>query len=395
MFCTRCGKPNNDNALFCTECGNSLRAGSAGAAQNVSNPVNNLGNQPGTAAGIGSSIKNEYNTFSEYVGADKNIRLKFSDLFKDVFKKHTREERDKIFMAGLAGDQASTIPDALSWPKPWLYSKFFTILLSTYLLLYVAAGFFENFNMIPGLIFVGSFAVPFTLLVFFWEMNLPRNISFYDLLVIFFIGGVLSLIMTLMLYQIIYTNEVNDYLGAVLVGIIEEAGKIVAVYIFLRKRKTSSILNGILIGAAIGAGFSVFETAGYALRECLGQLLNDNPGYISATNDIIVLRGFLSGGGHISWAAISGGAMVLTSPDSCRSTAMLKNGKCWVLFSIPVVLHAIWDMPIYFLSEIFFVQIVLTIAALITIITLLRSGFTQFFRHGTGYTQPGINIGSI
>ncbi len=393
MFCPRCGKANSDDSLFCSDCGNSLRV--ANATPNADNPGKNQVNQPGTVAAIGSTIKNEYNNFSDYVGADRNIKLKFSDLFSDVFKKHNKEERDKIFMAGLAGDKTVNIPEASSWPKPWLYSKFFTILVSTYLLLYVAAEMFGNFNMVPGLIFVGAFAIPFTFIVFFWEMNLLRNISFYDLLVIFFIGGVLSLLMTLMLYQVIYTDEVNGYLQAVLVGIIEEAGKIIAIFIFLRKRKVSSILNGILIGAAIGAGFSVFETAGYALRECLGQLLDQNPEFISVTNDIIVLRGFLSGGGHISWAAISGGAMVLTSPDNCRSTAMFKNGKCWVLFSIPVVLHAIWDMPIYFLNEIFFIQIVLTAAAFVTVITLLRSGFTQFFRRVVGNAQPGENAGSM
>ncbi len=385
MFCPICGKENSENSSFCTECGSKLRLQSTGDSQNSCKNENNGYNVNANASGmkIGDTIKNEYKAFSDYVGADSSIKLKFVDLFRDVFKKHTKEDRDNIFMAGLVGDRGQIIPDAASWPKPWLYSKFFAILLSTYLLLYVAAGMFNNFNAVPGLIFIGAFAVPFTLLVFFWEMNLPRNISFYDLLVIFFIGGVLSLLMTLMLYEVIFSDKLNLYLQAVLVGIIEESGKILAGYIFLRKRKTGSILNGILIGAAIGAGFSVFETAGYALRTCLGEILKDNANYIAETNYIIVLRGFLSGGGHISWAAISCGAMVLTSPDRCSSSAMLKDSKCWTLFAIPVVLHAIWDMPIDFLSDIFFVQIVLTAAAFLTVITLLRSGFTQFFKQNS------------
>lgn len=31
MFCPKCGKPNADDAVFCTGCGNKLNAGKAAA----------------------------------------------------------------------------------------------------------------------------------------------------------------------------------------------------------------------------------------------------------------------------------------------------------------------------------------------------------------------------
>ena len=53
------------------------------------------------------------------------------------------------------------------------------------------------------------------------------------------------------------------------------------------------ILDGLLIGAAVGAGFAAFETAGYILRFGLNSGLE-------AMLEIIKLRGFLVPGGHVA-----------------------------------------------------------------------------------------------
>ncbi len=52
-----------------------------------------------------------------------------------------------------------------------------------------------------------------------------------------------------------------------MIGLIEEAAKAIIVAVFLFKSKRSNyILDGLLIGAAVGTGFAAFETAGYILR---------------------------------------------------------------------------------------------------------------------------------
>ena len=53
--------------------------------------------------------------------------------------------------------------------------------------------------------------------------------------------------------------------------------------------KTNKILNGLLVGASIGAGFAVFETAGYILNSGLQSVDS-----LSAMTDVIVLRGWSS-----------------------------------------------------------------------------------------------------
>ena len=50
-------------------------------------------------------------------------------------------------------------------------------------------------------------------------------------------------------------------------GIVEEVAKLLTVVVIMRNVRYKYILNGILFGATVGAGFAAFETAGYALNE--------------------------------------------------------------------------------------------------------------------------------
>lgn len=80
-----------------------------------------------------------------------------------------------------------------------------------------------------------------------------------------------------------------------MIGLIEEVAKAVIVAVFLFKSKKSNyILDGLLIGVAVGAGFAAFETAGYILRFGMSSGLQ-------AMLEIIKLRGFLAPGGHVAW----------------------------------------------------------------------------------------------
>jgi hypothetical protein len=49
--------------------------------------------------------------------------------------------------------------------------------LATYFLMYLVVKQFGNSNFIPGLIVIGSFVVPFSVVVLFFELNVPRNVS--------------------------------------------------------------------------------------------------------------------------------------------------------------------------------------------------------------------------
>ena len=67
----------------------------------------------------------------------------------------------------------------------------------------LVAGFnlFENQKLLPGLIFIGTFVMPLATVIFFMEVNAPRNISIFLLMLMLFIGGITSLLITLLVSE--------------------------------------------------------------------------------------------------------------------------------------------------------------------------------------------------
>ncbi len=361
MYCLNCGKELHGN--FCGYCG-----------QRAPEPGKNEPEQKRESNAIFGDVIDSFKEVKDTRG--QNI-LELRLLLSDVFRKHTRRESEEIFIAGTT----ETTPDEMSisatLQKPWLYSRILLLFAITFLFLYFSMTSFNSTNAIPGLIFIGSIAIPFTLLIFFFEANAPRNISVFEVIKMFFLGGVGSFLVSLFLYEIFKPGEL-DFLGAILVGVVEEVSKLVLVAAFIKTLNPKYVLNGLLIGAAIGAGFATFESAGYAFRVALQS------GSIDAMMQVILLRGVLSGGGHIVWAGITGGAICLLKKDRPFNLSMLGHIDFLKMFAVSITLHAIWDMPILFLNEIFFVPIVLTIIAWFFIIAFIKAGYKQIMQMQDG-----------
>src|SRR5258706_929446 len=71
------------------------------------------------------------------------------------------------------------IDEAMSvMPSPWLFARVLLFSLLSYAIFYFGWNQFQNVKLIPGLIVIGSFAVPLSVTVLFYELNTPRNVSF-------------------------------------------------------------------------------------------------------------------------------------------------------------------------------------------------------------------------
>ncbi|AQY50973.1 hypothetical protein PWEIH_12915 [Listeria weihenstephanensis FSL R9-0317] len=305
--------------------------------------------------------------------------LGLGDVFADVFKKHSKSDSEKVFIAGTTFTTPKEEDIASSWARPFLFSRVFFALTITYFLLFACTYIFANSNTIPGLMVIGSFTVPFSVLVLFFEVNAPRNISFFDVLKMFFIGGVAALVATLILYDVIPVGKLN-YFNAFLVGIIEETGKMVIVALFIVALKPKYILNGLLIGAAVGAGFAAFESLGYAFNYSLeAAAVFKNIHFAGDTMlNIIFSRGWQSIGGHVVWAAISGAAlMIAMGSDPKLRMRHIFSGKFLSLFIIPIGLHFLWDCPWDPLPQFAFKQVLLIIVVWIVIFSLINKGLRQ------------------
>ena len=210
----------------------------------------------------------------------------------------------------------------------------------------------------------------------------------YSVITTFFVGGCASLVATLLLFSIYSVDEL-DFVGAFMVGLIEEIGKAVIVYAILRKLGRLSTMTGLLVGATVGAGFAAFESAGYALRPLMGMM--QYAGYqgvfekmIDAINNTIFLRAVLAPGGHVAWAAISGAAFVIAAKaKGAINTSLFTEKRFLRLFAIPVILHFLWDSPLaMWINEIFPYAgyVALIVVVWIVVLILINMGLAEVSR---------------
>lgn len=353
LNCPGCGYRTDISSDFCPNCGRKLKE--KNESKTESDEI--LGD-------VVNRFRGKRNKSSDI--------LRLRDLVINVLKKHSTEETEEIFTAGLTKTTPPEWAICFSWQKPWLFSRVFAFLAFVFFILRVTVVNFSNSLMIPGTIFIGSLVVPLTLVIFFFEANAPRNISMINVSKLFFLGGCASLLLTLFLFSYVNISEQFSFIDAVLVGIIEEVGKLIVVALFISKLNSKYILNGILIGAAIGAGFSVFESAGYAFVFFVQTGFN-----LQVMFEIIYLRGFLASGGHIIWAAMSGAAICLIKKDKPFEFGMLFKMDFLKLFAVPVVLHSVWDMPINIFGNSFIIPLILTVIGWAFILTLVDKGLKQ------------------
>ena len=291
-------------------------------------------------------------------GVGKIEGLSGREFLSNVLKKRKDDEIEELFITGTRNATPLLKDIDTSWPKPWVFSKAMVMSLLIFGGFYYGSVGMDNSNMIPGAILVGSFAIPFSTLIFFIEMNVARNFSVYQILKLVFMGGLFSLLVALFLDSLIPAQSNSDgdltWLGAGVTGLVEESAKVAAAIFFFGNRRFRWSLNGLLIGAAIGTGFSAFESAGYALNALLGnfrQMITDGgtgewAQVVGGMIHSIEVRGLLSPFSHIVWAALSVAALWKVKGDLPFKFSMLFDWRFLRVFLIVAALHALWDSPL-------------------------------------------------
>lgn len=348
-YCDSCGHPVEDSDGFCRNCGASLLGEQEPEAAAIEVPV--TGNAAGTETILQKLDRTRHSIIcvvNRYFESDGVKRIKWRDLFSAINKRHTREEAEDLFISGTYRTTPRLEEISPDMSKPWLYSRILFCMVLAYALMLVCVTTLDNNISLAGLIFLGSFAMPFAVLMLFFELNSFRNISFYTVLQLFFVGGAGSLVITLIIFSVdILEAGRSNFWSALMTGAGEELGKGLIVFYFLhRMRDCNYILQGMLVGAVIGAGFAALESAGYAMHALTMAAGGTRDAAIEAVTSSIYTRGFLSPGSHVAWAAITGGAFMLAKGSGPLSFVAWQSPKFWKIFIIPVVLHAFWNAPI-------------------------------------------------
>jgi len=260
----------------------------------------------------------------------------FSRFFGGINKPHSVDEIEESLIIGTQSTTPKIEDVNLDYPQPWLFFRLVTVSIILFYAFVIAYYAFENINLVPGLIFCGSFAVPISTLFLFFELNIRRNIPLWQVMRLVFFGGILSMFIALFLFA--NTETLSNAFGASAAGIVEEPAKLGALLILMRGeriKKYPYILNGLLLGAAVGCGFAAFESAGYALNIGLYS--------VDKMIDNIQIRGILSPFAHIVWTAVSGAAMWRVLKGGDFKLKLLQKNEFKTPFIVIVICHFIWN----------------------------------------------------
>ena len=330
----------------------------AGQQLRVGRSIWQLEGARGTAE-LSAFLGNLGDKISDVAGVEKIEGFSLSGMFSDVWRRRTDEEMESYFAVGTPTTTPRLADVDASWPRPWLFVKVFGFAALAYFGLLFAFQHFNNDKMLPGLMMVGGFAMPFSLLVLFFEVNVLRNVSLYHILRLLFLGGILSIFAALCLLTWLKPNE--SWLGAVIIGVMEEAGKVLALLLVVNKLKYRWTLNGMLFGAAVGAGFAGFESAGYAFVYGL-----DN---ITRRAELCVF------GGHVLWCALAGAALWRVRGDKKFEWAMLRDMRFLRVLALCAAMHAVWDSPLKLPLDMKYIA--LGFVAWVAVLSYIQAGLKQ------------------
>lgn len=313
--------------------------------------------------------------------------ISYRDIFSDAFVKHTKEDSARIFIAGTPLTTPSRADMLAEWTKPYAFIRFFVIDLLAIVILYLMHYIFGDVMSLNMLFILISSIVPLTMMVMVWEMNIPRNISFTEVLKMILIGGALGCFFTMLLDNVLDELHIlqDETLRTTFAGLVEEPAKLIPVYMILSRKdkKRPYILNGILIGFAVGTGFAIVESIGYSFYAFTGGIVSTTAkvmegeareamiiptGAYWGLNQALV-RMFSGVVGHGVYTSLGGGALMLAKGKENLSPKHLFSPKFLIYFAAAIFLHTCNNVPI---GENLFI---LNVIPLKSVLVLLPLGF--------------------
>ena len=332
MFCRNCGAAIKDSQKFCAKCGCQV-------TPNKSSSSSDLPKNP-------------------------KVLSSKERLEKKVDKRNSLKE--DTFANSLFVGTPSTTPNINEInPKFPLPSLFLRLIIPSILFI-ILSFFLMMLGLIEigsfGLMLVGNFAIPLSILTLFFELNIRKNIPIWTVARIGLIGGLVSFFFTVIFH--IFTGLSGNWSAA----ITEEPAKLIALILLTRGgAKYPYILNGLLLGAAIGCSFSAFESVQYALDlrfEPIG---------------IIFLRAALAPFTHIVWTALAGAALWRVQRGGEFRFGLIQKMEFLVPFGIVILLHMIWNTFAYALVADFSFggNILLGVIAWIMVLFFVNLGIQQ------------------
>ena len=292
---------------------------------------------------------------------DQKKNISWGDILSESFKKHDRMDRDRLLAVGTAAWKVNDANMLNKWRKPWLWTRLLLVFAAMTALTVIGLTAFSGEYIFYTLAMVLlPTMLPLVELVLLWELNIPQNLSLWDVILCFFLGGILSLLLSMAGFYLLgnISPEWAQY-----APLAEEPGKLIAILLFIsavKKRNNGRLygITGLVIGAAVGAGFSAFESIMYVMRifgESTAYITSEvMSGYLpeayaseivalgmSSSMSIILVRMLSALGGHIQYAAPYAAALVYGSATGKRTGVF--TGQFLLAFGVSCLMHALWN----------------------------------------------------
>lgn len=191
--------------------------------------------------------------------------LHVRDIFSQTFKRHTRDDAFRSLTR-----RPLPVAEMLeNWQRPWLYARLFLILLAGALVLGFAAQYILEYEPLAVISYiVGSTVIPWTMLLFVWEMDMYGNISVFELTGLLLMGGVLSIAFAIPMFGLVeMVFDLPSEYSSAWAAVAEEPAKLLVCILFIcLSRRGIYGLDGLVIGAAVAAGFGFMETSQYGYQ---------------------------------------------------------------------------------------------------------------------------------
>lgn len=263
---------------------------------------------------------------------------------------HKPGECSELFMTGGEYTTPHLTTIAPQIPSPWRSAGLLIILLTLCLTFLMAEQYARiwmgNTRLFFGAVSVGNTFAPLSVVILLSELNLWRNISVLRLGIFIAGGGLLALVFSLLMY--LFSMAESPLTAGIMAGIIEEPAKVAAALLLAgRQLRNGRILNGMLIGAAIGAGFSLFESMGYTFEALLTPTAGDAAGlhFDNALSTMGLRALFSMTAGHVTWSAIACGALWFCMQGRSAKEALSSRTFLLTLLFCTLV-HAAWDFAV-------------------------------------------------
>lgn len=267
-----------------------------------------------------------YNGNSEIYEHAVQNSLTLQDILTDVFRKHSHQELEvSLLRKPTNSDQMLQL-----WRKPWLFARLFAFLFTFSLLLF---NLITQFNFASHMYIVfGCMVVPLTLMTFIWEMDIHSNVSIFDLILLLFFGGIISIVFAVQLFAY-FPDSIPPF-----AAFIEEPAKLAICILFMHfSNRRYYALDGLAIGAAVAAGFAFMESIAYVYK--------DFPPAIS----LVTLRGVMAFYSHILYTAPFVGALAAVMHGRPFRKDHLKDPRFLRIFACGVTCHFIHNTGFEFI----------------------------------------------